>query len=103
MEEQGDLRSGEDGTEGSAGFPQLSLGNAHPGPRGPSPREAEGRLSRDAGVLWGSRDGVGTLQAREGTWAPREPLGKPEVWQQGLLLPPQAPATGPGPARQGPG
>ena len=65
--------------------------------------EEEGRLSQDAGVLWGSRDGVGTLQARKGTWAPREPRVKPEVWPQGLLLPPQAPAMGPGPAHSGTG
>ena len=46
------LRSGEHGTEGSA--VSRNLGRGLPaGPRGPSPREAEGLLLRDAGVLQG--------------------------------------------------
>ena len=58
--------------------------------------EAEGRLSRDAGVLRGSRVDMSTLQAREGAWAPRETPVKPEAWPQGLLLPTQSPARRPG-------
>ena len=65
--------------------------------------EAVGRLSRDSGVLRGSWDSVGTLQAREDTWAPREPEGKPEPWPLRLLLPARAPAMGPGSTRLGPG
>ena len=46
---------------------------------------------------------MGTLQATEGAWAPREPPGKPEAWTFRLLLPPQVPAMGLGPAFPGPG
>ena len=38
MEEQGDLRSGEDGTEGSAGFPQLRPLTHTPAPQVLAPR-----------------------------------------------------------------
>ena len=62
---------------------------SHPGLRGRSPKEAEGCLSRDAGVLRGSRDVVGTLKAIGGTWAPREPQGKPKPWPPRHLLPPR--------------
>ena len=64
--------------------------------------EAGGVLSREAGVSRGSRDGVGTLQARDGARAPREPRGEPEAWPQRLPLPPRAPTMGPGPARPRP-
>ena len=56
----------------------------------PSPMEAEGRFSRDAGVLWGSRDGVGTPRVKEGAWAPREPPGKSPA------VAPVAPVASPG-------
>ena len=69
----------------------------------PSPMEAEGRLSRDVGVLRGSRDGVGAPRAREGSWT-RENHGKvPQPWPAWLQWPPQAPSTGPCAAHQGPG
>ena len=54
-----------------------------------------GRLWRDAGVLRGSGDGVGTPRAREGAWDPREPRGESEAWPQRLPLPPRAPTMGP--------
>ena len=55
--------------------------------------KAEGSLSRDAGVLRGSRDGAGTPWVREGAWALRAPLGNTQPWPRGSsglprLLPP---------------
>ena len=41
------------------------------------PREEEGRLSRDAGVLPGSRDGVGTHRATQDAWPLERPLENP--------------------------
>ena len=65
--------------------------------------EGEDQFLRDAGVLQGSREGMGSLQVRQGAWALREPPGKQEPWPQRLLFPPRSPNTGPGPARPGPG
>ena len=65
--------------------------------------EAEGRLSRDVGVLRSSRDGVSAPRAREGSWT-RENYGKvPQPWPAWLQWPPQAPSKGPCAALQGPG
>ena len=61
----------------------------------PSSMDEVGRLWRDAGVLRGSGDGVGTPRAREGAWDPREPRGESEAWPQRLPLPPRAPTMGP--------
>ena len=55
--------------------------------------EELGRLWRDAGVLRGSRDGVGTPRAREGAWDPREHPGKCPA------LAPMAPVASPGSCR----
>ena len=52
-----------------------------------------GRLWRDAGVLRGSGDGVGTPRAREGAWDPREHPGKCPA------LAPVAPVASPGSCR----
>ena len=65
------------GTQGGRGGLCRNLGHllTQPGPRALSPMEAEGLLWRDTGVLRRSRNSVGTPQAREGAWAPREPPG----------------------------
>ena len=55
--------------------------------------EEVGRLWRDAGVLRGSGDGVGTPRAREGAWDPREHPGKCPA------LAPVAPVASPGSCR----
>ena len=78
MERQGDLCSGEDGTEESAGFPQLrpvtpTLASGVQTPW----RQRIATLGMQASC-WGSRVGVGTLQATEGTRVPREP---PPSWK----------------------
>ena len=65
--------------------------------------KAEGSLSRDAGVLRGSRDGAGTPWVREGAWALRAPLGNTQPWPPWLQWPPQAPAMGHGLAHGSPG
>ena len=88
--------------EESVGFPQLRP-LLPPRPQGSQPQGGRGTLITGCRCPAGARDRVDTLQAREAAWAPREPPGKPEVWQQGLLLPPRAPATGPGAACPGPG
>ena len=68
----------------------------------PSSMDEVGRLWRDAGVLRGSGDGVGTPRAREGAWDPREPRGESEAWPQRPPLPPRAPTMGPDRARPRP-
>ena len=75
MEEQGDLGSAGDGTEGSGGLPRLRP-VAPTLPLVSEPQGGEGCLSGNAGVLQGSRDGVRTSGVREGTWAPRDTPGK---------------------------
>ena len=65
---------GRDG--GVCGFAATRASCSHPGPLCPCSMEEVGRLWRDAGVLRGSRDGVGTPRAREGTRDPREHPGK---------------------------
>ena len=39
--------------------------------------ELEGRLSRESGVVGGSRDGVGTHRVREDPWPSESPLDNP--------------------------
>ena len=68
----------------------------------PTSMDEVGRLWRDAGVLRGSGDGVGTPRAREGAWDPREPRGESEAWPQRPPLPPRAPTMGPDRARPRP-
>ena len=66
--------------------------------------EEVGRLWRDAGVLRGSRDGVGTPRAGEGARDPREHPGKcPALAPVAPVASLGAPAVGPGPAHLGPG
>ena len=92
---------GRDG--GVCGFAATSASCSHPGPVCPGPMEAEGRLSRDAGVLRGSRDGVGTPRETERAWARERPRENPQPWPQWLQGLPKSPAMGPGAAHPGPG
>ena len=66
-----------------------------------SPMEAEGRLLRDAGVLRGSRDNVGTPLAREVAWAPKEPPGKSPALAPLAVVP--SPGSCPGAWSHSPG
>ena len=66
----------------------------HPRPMCPSPLEAQGRLSRDAGVLRWLRNGLGTPRGREGTWTMREPPGNSPAL--GTMAPDASPGSCPG-------
>ena len=102
MEEQGDLRRGEDGAEGSAGFPQLRPVSRNPAP-GAKPQGGGGPLMVGCRCPAGVKGPRGHSPGKRGSLGPETPLGKPEAWPQGLLLPQRALAMEPGPARPGPG
>ena len=80
MEEQGDLHSGGDQTEGSACFPPRRPVARTPAPCVPAPWRPKAAhrgmhvSCRDPGV-W-----PGTARVRESAWAPKEPPGNPGVW-----------------------
>ena len=85
MEEQGDLLSGEDGTEESAGFPQLRPVTSTPAPG----LLAAWRLRAaylGMQVSFGVKGLGGHNLAETGGLGPRDSLGKPGSWPQGLLL-----------------
>ena len=103
MEEQGDLRSGGDVTEGSAGLPPRRPVARPTAPWVPAPwrqRAAYRGMQVSCGgqgTAWatpGRERGPGPLEIPRQTPQPRPP------W---LQWPPQAPAMGPGPANPGPG
>ena len=98
MEEQGDLRSGAVGTEGSARFQPLS-----PVTRSPAPEfQAPWRQGASCHGKQVSRWGQGTawaLSRRERVPAPRESPGEsPRPGRRGCRCLPRAPTMGPGPA-----
>ena len=98
MEEQGDLRSGAVGTEGSARFQPLSPVTRSPAPEFQAPRRQRAshhgkQVSRGApGTAW-------ALSRRERVPVPRESPGEsPRPGRRGCRCLPRAPTMGPGPA-----
>ena len=67
MEEQGDLCSGRNGAEGSAGLPPRTPGARHRA-QVFEPRGGRGLLIAGCKCPAGSNDGVGTPPETEGTW-----------------------------------
>ena len=103
MEEQGDLRCGEDGTEGSAVLPPRRPVARTQAPFVPAPW----RMWAAYGRMQASCGGEGTpwaLPGRERAPGTRESTREnAQPWPAWLQWPPQAPAVGPGPAHLGPG
>ena len=103
MEEQGDLRSGGDGTEGSAALPPRRPVARTPAPcvRAPWRQRA---AYRGMQVSCGGQGTAWALSGRQRGPGPREsPQENPQAWPQWLQGLPKAPAMGPGPAHLGPG
>ena len=103
MEEQGDLRSGGDETEGSAGLPPRRPVARTPAPGVPAPWRHRA-VCRVMQVSCGGQGTAWALLQQERAPGPREsPQDNPQPWPPWLQWPPQAPAMGPGPAHPGPG
>ena len=103
MEEQGDLRSGGDETEGSAGLPPRRPVARTPAPGVPAPWRQRA-VYRVMQVSCGGQGTAWALLQQERAPGPREsPQDNPQPWPPWLQWPPQAPAMGPGPANPGPG
>ena len=103
MEEQGDLHSGGDVTEGSAGLPPRRPVARPTAPCVPAPWRQRAAYRRMQ-VSCGGQGTEWALPGREWGPGPREiPWQNRHPRPPWLQWPPQAPAMGPGPAHPGPG
>ena len=102
MEEQGDLRSGAVGTEGSARFQPLSPVTRRPAPEFQAPWRP-GASYHGKQVSPGGQGTAWALSRRERVPVPRESPGEsPRPGRRGCHCLPRAPTMGPGPARPRP-